>query len=220
MRSLSVLFFTITLLSGCAVSTIKVLEKKDTPKPFANILAIYVDGDIDFSVFDSTTYNICIRPSFMDTAGFETRSNTEDLLINGLSAPRSVFSKSTDLFGLNFSSYSYFVAEMDTLHIDAILLLHLHRYTYTPRGSVSSTYPLGPTGSFYIRPEISYNTPNAAFACYLIRPHEFLPVWRAEIDVKGKGMVNGKHVLKTDMITRIEKNLVTEGYIAPHIKGE
>jgi hypothetical protein len=29
-------------------------RKKDTPKPFSNVLAIDVDGDFDFSVFDST----------------------------------------------------------------------------------------------------------------------------------------------------------------------
>jgi len=39
-------------------------RKKGYPKPFTNILAVYVDGDMDFSVFDSTTYNISIRPRY------------------------------------------------------------------------------------------------------------------------------------------------------------
>jgi hypothetical protein len=221
MRSLFALFISITLLSGCAVSTINVLEKKDTPKPFANILAIYVDGDIDFSVFDSTTYNICIRPGFVDTAGLAARITTEGLLSDGLSAPRSVFYKSSDIFGPTLNSYGDFRAQMDSLRIDAILLIHLHRYTYTKHPLPDANYPLGPSGgNFYVYSKASgtYRTPNAAFACYLIRPNEYLPLWKAEVDVKGKGFINGKHILRADMVTKLEKTLVTEGYITPHKK--
>jgi hypothetical protein len=64
MKMLPAPLFAVLLLTGRAVRTINVLEKKDTPKPFTNILAVYVDGDMDFSVFDSTTYNISIRPRY------------------------------------------------------------------------------------------------------------------------------------------------------------
>ncbi len=213
----------ITLLTGCAVSSINVLEKKDTPKPFSNILAIYVDGDIDFSVFDSTTYNICIRPSFIDTTDMTARVTTEGLISDGLSAPRSVFYRSSVIFGPTLNSYDDFRAQMDSLRIDAILLIHLHRYTYTGHPLPDAIYPLRPTtGNFHVRGELhgTYLTPNAAFGCYLIRPHEYLPLWKAEVDVKGKGYANGKHVLRTDMIDKLEKTLVVEGYIAPKLKKE
>src|SRR5450432_1708046 len=110
MRPLFALVFALILLSGCAVSSINVLEKKDTPKPFSKIMVVYVDGDIDFAVFDSLTYNICIRPSFMDTAG---RGNTESIICNGLSSPRSAFMRSSDYFDSGFNSYGIFSADLD-----------------------------------------------------------------------------------------------------------
>lgn len=218
MRPLFALFFAISLITGCAVSSITVLEKKDTPKPFSKIMAIYVDGDIDFSVFDSLTYDICIRPGFMDTTSLTIRGNTESILCNGLSAPRSAFMRSSDWFDTTFNSYKDFSTTLDSLGVDAILLVHVHHYTYTKHKIPSVVYPLTPTGTWSAGISGSYWTPNAAFGCYLIRPHEFLPVWRAEVDVKGKGYVNGKHVLRTDMVENLEKTLVTEGYITPHRK--
>jgi hypothetical protein len=221
MRPLFALVFALALLSGCAVSSINVLEKKDTPKPFSKILTVYVDADIDFAVFDSLTYDICIRPVFVDTANQQTRVNTEGIISDGLSAPRSVFFKSSDLFGPSYNSYADFNAEMDSLGIDAILLIHLHRYTYTPHQLPDANYPLGPSGGnihAYGKVSGTYLTPNAAFACYLIRPREYLPLWKAEVDVKGKGFVNGKHILRADMVSNLEKTLVLEGYIAPHLK--
>jgi hypothetical protein len=218
MRSFFALFFVITLTTGCAVSSITVLEKKDTPKPFSKILAIYVDGDIDFAVFDSLTYDICIRPSYMDTSSLTIRSNTENIIYSGLSAPRSAFLRSSDLFGPDLSSYKDFNAQIDSLGIDAILLIHVHHYTYTKHKIPSVVVPLTPTGTWTAGISGHFLTPNAAFGCYLIRPHEYLPVWRAEIDVKGKSYINGKHVLRTDMVDKLEKTLVVEGYITPHQK--
>lgn len=204
------------LFTGCAVSSINVLEKKETPKPFSSILVVYVDGDIDFSVFDSLTYDICLRPSFIDTSSLEIRSNTEVLLSDGLSAPRSVFFHASDFFGPDLNSYADFTTQLDSLHIDAILLIHVHHYTYT-RHDLSATVPVAAAGRVALSTTAtgSFGTPNAAFACYLIRPHEYLPVWRAEVDVKGKSY-NGKRVLKSSMVSKLENSLVTGGYLAPH----
>ncbi len=194
------------LLEGCASSSINVLEKKETPKPFSSILVVYVDGDIDFSVFDSLTYDICLRPSFIDTASLAVRSNTEVLLSDGLSAPRSVFFHASDFFGPDLNSYAEFTTQMDSLHIDAILLIHIHHYTYT-RHDISVATPDGSAGQLALSTTTtaSFGTPNAAFACYLIRPHEYLPVWRAEVDVKGKSY-NGKRVLRSSMVSKLENS--------------
>jgi hypothetical protein len=207
------------LFTGCAVSSINVLEKKETPKPFSSILVVYVDGDIDFSVFDSLTYDICLRPSFIDTSSLEIRSNTEVLLSDALSAPRSVFFRASDFFGPDLNSFADFNTQMDSLHTDAILLIHTHHYTYT-RHDISVTTPNGSAGQLALSTTttVSFGTPNAAFACYLIRPHEYLPVWRAEVAVKGKSY-NGKRVLRSGMISKLENSLVTGGYLAPHRKG-
>ncbi len=218
MRSLCILFFAITLIAGCAVSSITVLEKKDTPKPFSNIMVVYVDGDIDFAVFDSLTYDICLRPGFTDSTSLAVRGNTESIICDGLAAPRTAFRRSTDYFDTAFNSYKDFSATMDSLGIDAILLVHVHHYTYTKHKIPSVVFPLTPTGTWTAGIGGHFLTPNAAFGCYLIRPHEFLPVWRGEVDVKGKGYINGKHVLRTDMVENLEKTLVVEGYITPHKK--
>jgi hypothetical protein len=202
------------LLTGCATTTLMVVEKKETAKPFSKILAIYVDGDIDFSVFDSTTYNICIKSAFTDSAGYGVRSGTEELIANYLSTPRSLVLKSSDLFDLYTNSYGDFIRQVDSAGIDALLIVHVRRYSYTRHilpgveKNISSSGSVGAGGS--------YRTPNAAFECYLIEPHAYFPVWKAALDVKGKGYYNGKGILKTSMLEQLQKGLVSGGYIVPH----
>jgi hypothetical protein len=216
MKKLLVPLVLLFLTSGCAVSSLSVIEKKETLKPFSNILVVYVDNDIDFSVFDSLTYNICLKPSFSDTASLNTRGNTEKLLSDGLSAPRSNIIRSSDVFGPDFDSYYEFMAQMDSLGVDAILLVHLHGYTYSNHELPVYERPVGSNPRTYVRVGGSFNTPNGAFACYLIKTHDYLPLWKAEVDVKGKGYYNGKRALKSDMVGKIENSLVTCGYISPH----
>ncbi len=190
------------------------LEKKRNRPAFSQILAIYVDNDIDFSVFDSTTYNICIKSIFTDSAGFDARNNTEGLIGNYLSTPRSSIVKSSDLFDMYTNSYGDFTRQVDSLGIEAILIVHVRRYSYTNhvlpyvQKNISSSASVGAGGS--------YRTPNAAFECYLIEPHAYFPVWKAALDVKGKGYYNGKRVLKTSMLEQLQKGLVNGGYIVPH----
>jgi hypothetical protein len=202
------------LLTGCAATTLIVVEKKETAKPFSKILAIYVDGDIDFSVFDSTTYNICIKSVFTDSAGYDTRSSTEDLIVNYLSTARSLIVKSSDFFDLYTNSYDDFTRQVDSAGIEALLIVHVRRYSYTKhilptvQKNISSSSSVGVGGS--------YRTPNAAFECYLIEPHAYFPIWKAALDVKGKGYYNGKGALKTSMLEQLQKGLVSGGYIVPH----
>jgi hypothetical protein len=152
MRPLFALLSSVFLLSGCAVSTITVLEKKETPKPFSKIMTVYIDNDIDFAVFDSLTYDICVRPAFMDTASLQTRGDMEGLLCENLSSPRSSVFRSSDLFGLDFNSYKDFISEMDSMGADAFLLVHIHNYTYS-KHEISAPIdprtglPTGPSGS-------------------------------------------------------------------------
>jgi hypothetical protein len=206
--------FLFILLTGCAGTTLNVVEKKETARPFSKILVIFVDSDIDFSVFDSTTYNICIKSVFTDSAGYDTRNNTEGLIFNYLSTPRSLIVKSSDLFDRYTNSYDDFTRQVDSLGIDAILIVHVRRYSYTNhilptvQKNISSSASVGAGGS--------YRTPNAAFECYLIEPHAYFPVWKAALDVKGKGYYNGKGVLKTSMLEQLQKGLVSGGYIVPH----
>lgn len=201
-------------LTGCAASSIHVIEKKETPRPFSKILAIYIDGDVEFPVFDSTSYNICIKSCFSDSAHFDVRSSAEDLLYDALSAPRSQILESSNLFDIYINSYTDFTNRLDSLGVDALLIVHLRHYTYTEhalpgvRDRISHSTTLEGGGS--------YRTPNAVFECYLIKPHTYFPVWKASLDVKGKGYYNGKGALKTGMVRQLEKSLVSGGYIVPH----
>ena len=213
MRSPFLLYSGLFLLTACSVSSVNVLERKETPKPFAKIMTVYIDGDIDFAVFDSLTYNICIRPAFQDTGSLFVRSNTETLLSDGLASPRSAIVRSTDFFGLDMNSFAGFNAEMDSLGVDAVLLIHRHRYTHKLH-ELSPAFSEGSPVQTYM-PTRSHSTPNGAFACYLFKPHEYLPVWKGEIEVKGKGY-NGDKMMNPAMVVNLEKSLVAGGYLTPH----
>src|SRR5258708_31860451 len=78
MKLLSILIGSILLCAGCATSSIHILEKKEPTRPYTKILAIYLEEGCEFSMLDSTTYNICIRSCFMKTDTEALKKTTPD----------------------------------------------------------------------------------------------------------------------------------------------
>jgi hypothetical protein len=133
------------------------------------------------------------------------------LLFDRLSAPRSIIIKSSDIFGINFNSYNDFLSQIDSLAIDAILLVNRRNYSHTDHPGFDA-YDVFSHTYMHTR---SFQTVNAAFECYLIQAHDYLPLWKAQIDVKGKRYA-GKAILKANMVRKLEKSLVGNGYMVPH----
>lgn len=217
MKQLFVLFSSAIILTGCAASSINVVEHKDPSKPFSKVLAIYVDGDFEFRFLDSTTYNICIKSCFTDSADFEIRSKAENVLHDKFSSSQTTIVKSSDIFNSDVNSYDDFMKQIDSLGIDGILLINRRHYThtshalpgagYSPNGHVSYTVndPMSGGGS--------YQTPNAVFECYLLKSKSYFPLWQAQLDVKGNGYYNGKGALRSSMAATLAKNLTDGHYI-------
>jgi hypothetical protein len=224
MKLLSILIAGILLCSGCATSSIHILEKKEPTRPYTKILAIYLEEGCEFSMLDSMTYNICIRSCFMktDTEALALRSRVEDHIARDLSTSGTVVLKSADLFDTLTNSYADFEKIIGNLAIDALLIVdsrgylhdeHSYPGNYAPNYSYSHVGGYHPT-SYSSTPGGTYTTVNGSFESLLINTKSIaFPVWRAILETKGK-RYNGKKGLNRSMASRISQSLKSSGYIA------
>jgi hypothetical protein len=65
---ITIIAFAAGLLTGCVTTTVNVIDHKPVNQPFSRVLCFYLDEGCDFSLFDSTLYNIC-EPTPFGTAG-------------------------------------------------------------------------------------------------------------------------------------------------------
>ncbi|MDR3715274.1 MAG: hypothetical protein P4L51_20910 [Puia sp.] len=208
----------ILFLSGCAAPLVRVIDEKEVPRPFKNVMVVYVDGNIDFHFLDSTTYNICVRPAFSDTGKFVARNDAENLLSEYLSSSHTKIIKSGDLFTYDYNSYADFTNQIDSLRIEAVLLVDFTRYSHTAynTGTRLSTSP------YYFNHRDKFKAPTTAksmFQCYLVDPKTRFSVWTAQLDARGKGKDltegsgNTRLTLRSSTVKDISKGLVDGGYI-------
>lgn len=199
--------------TGCVSSSITVLEKKYEPtRPFGKVLLVYIDEGCDFSVFDSTTYNICMRSNFMNPDNMELRKSVEDKIVHDMSSAGTTILKSSASLNVRTNSYNDFVHLIDQQAIEAILLVDFHRYSRTENES----QPMGSyqKGEYIPNRPMHYKTLNAAYECYLINPKNVaVPYWRAEIGLRGK-IGAGKSGLNSGMAHQLAQTLQSNGYIA------
>lgn len=224
MKILSILFGTILLCTGCATSSIQVLEKKEPTRPYTKILAIYLEEGCEFSLLDSMTYNICIRSCFLktDTESIALRSRVEDHIARDLTTTGTVVVKSADLFDSTTNSYTDFLSTIERMSIDALLIVDSRGYLHIEHSSPGMTtpnYAYSPTGGYHPvsythTPADNYSTVNGSFESLLINTKSIaFPVWRALLETKGK-RYNGKKGLSRSMAGKLAQSLKGSGYIA------
>jgi len=204
---------------GCAPSYIKVLDRKGPTTPFTNIFAFYVDEACNFSLADSTGYNICLKASFNDLNSVAGRSRVERLIASSLATKGTAILSSANLLGVNGAgtntddSYSYFRKLMDSLHIDGILVVQQRfmekEYYRTP---VAGGAPAGRSAApFSIQSTVDGELDHVTFDCYLLQPKDLNnPVWKAELETKGAATT---HELNHSMTRALAKSLIDDGYI-------
>ena len=195
---------------GCASSSINVIDKKPPTLPYSKVLVVYVEEACDFTLFDSLTYNICLRSCFLNGDNFEMRAQVEDLLSQQLTTA-TVIVRSTDILDMYNNSYDYFRKMIDSLHIDALLMVDFHRYTKTKHeGPSVMNYPAN--SHFSYGAGVNYTTLNAGYVCYLIKASSInFPIWTAELGTKGH-IGAGKLVLNEKMAKTLAKSLKSAGY--------
>ena len=84
---IAIIAFGILVLSGCVPTTVTVLDHKPVSRPFSRVLCFYLDEGCDFTLFDSTLYNICLRNHAVHDNGFDERANKESIVVEKLSNP-------------------------------------------------------------------------------------------------------------------------------------
>ncbi len=213
MKRFFVLTCGVLLFSACTETQFTVKSKKEPTRPYTKVLAVYLEQACDFSLFDSTIYNICIRSSFLNADGMELRRLMEGRVKRHLATRGTVVLQSSDIFGIDNNDYSCFRRTIDSLGIDAVLMIGLRSYSHdehmtTGVGPVPS-HPMDP----YMLPQ-PYKTLNAFFICDLFNTKSiYIPIWTAEIEEKGKRFT-GSNGLNQKMTKKVAESLKKGHYIA------
>ena len=180
--------------------------------PYTKVLAIYLEQACDFSLFDSTAYNICVRSSFLNADGIELRKLVEGRIKKQVATTGTIVLQSSDLFDTDNNNYSYFRRSIDSLGIDAILMIGLRSYSHDER-MTAAVIPAPSNNYTYIPPK-PYKTLNAFFICDLFNTKSiYIPVWTAEVEEKGE-RYTGANGLNKKMTRKIAESLKLSHYIA------
>jgi hypothetical protein len=197
--------------AGCSSSSITIVDKKPPTLPYSKVLVVYVEEGCDFALFDSLTYNICLRSCFLNADNFNMRTQVEDMLSKELTTATAII-RSTDILDAYNNSYDYFRRTIDSLHIDALLLVDFRHNTKTKHQTPSVAHSVGSTGTTYAGGGLSYNTLNAEYACYLIKTSNInFPIWTAALGTKGH-IGAAQQQLNMNMARTLAKELKKEGY--------
>ena len=210
---LSLAALLITSNSACVSSSVTVLEKKYEPtRPFTKVLVVYIDEGCEFSIFDSTTYNICLRSNFINPENFELRKKVEDRIKEDFKSNGTTLVRSSEILNARINSYTDFARLIDQQGIESILLVDFHRYSH----SENESQPMGTyqNGRYISNAPMRYKTLNAAYECFLINPkNAAVPFWKAIIGLKGK-IGTSKNGLNSGMAHELSNTLISNGYIA------
>ncbi len=212
MKQLFILANAVFLFSACTSPSVIVRNKKEPTRPYTRILAVYLEEGCDFSLFDSTAYNICLRSCFLKTESFGLRSLVETRIQKHLRTSGTRVLQSSDLFDAYNCDYAYFRRCIDSLGIDAILMVGLRSYSHDEH-ETPATLP-DRSNNYTYTPGQKFKTLNAFFVCDLINTKSlYIPVWRAEIEEKGKRYV-GENGLNRSMTKKLAESLKGSHYIA------
>jgi hypothetical protein len=193
-----------------------VIQRKGPVSPFTNIFTVYVNEPCDFSLADSTGYNICLRSSFEDTTSVLARSRVESMVAGNLATRGTAVYGSCDLLGTKSAdmivdnSYALFRRLVDSLHVDGILVIKLHHLQKEYYRAPAASAPIGSSG-LALSIETTSELDNISFDCYLFEPGDLNnPVWTATLETKGASRL---HELNRRMTHVLVKSLTDDGYI-------
>jgi hypothetical protein len=205
MKQFFILSVYLLLLPGCKVYKLTVTDKKTPTRPYTNILAIYLDEACDFTLFDSTTYNICLKSCFAKTDNGKLRAAVETMLSEKIGTDGTSVKQSADILTSTTNSYQDFTRAIEEHGFDAILLVSF-------RKTNQNIYFNG-EASHQGRGEV-YQKLVPGFQCYLINPRNTnFPVWTGRLEV-GDNAYSAQNGLTGSMAKAIAKSLKTIGYIA------
>jgi hypothetical protein len=213
MKNLFFLIGCIALLSGCDVS-LKVIDKREPTLPYKKVLVMYLNEGCDFTVFDSLSYDICVKSCFAKAGNNLIRKNAESLVTEELTTAGTTVLNSSDLPDDTFGSYAAFQQLLDSNSIDAVLLIDFRDYKHVAHPILSPTTPRSMNTPAFNTPSKTYSKLKAGFDCYLLPSKSlYFPVWYAEQEVEGRRSAEEKG-LKKDMAAKIANGLKKGGYIA------
>ena len=217
MKKFFVLACGVLLFSACTTTRFTVKTKKEPTLPYTKVLAVYLEQACDFSLFDSIAYNICIRSSFVNEDGvqLELRKLMEDRIKKHMATRGTIVLRSSDILGTDNNDYSYFRKAIDSLGIDAVLIIGLRSYSHDVHMTIASASLPGPSHlNAPFEPSTPYKTLNAFFICDLFNTRSiYIPVWTAEIEEKGE-RYTGANGLNQKMTKKVAESLKTSHYIA------
>jgi hypothetical protein len=214
MNKLFILSCCAVLLLSCATSvSLKVIDKREPTLPYKKVLVMYLHDGCDFTVFDSLSYDICIKSSLYKEDSRLLRRNVEFLVAEDLTSEQTAILKSSDLQDASFSSYAAFHQLLDSTHIDAVLLINFRDYKHVAHPILSPAGPRAMNTPASNSPSKVYVKLKAGFDCYLLPSKSlYFPVWYAQQEVEGRRLAEEKGLQK-DMAGKIAQNLKKSGYV-------
>ena len=204
---ITIISFVSLVLSGCVSTKVNVIDHKPVARPFSRVLCFYLDEGCDFSLFDSTLYNICLRTHALRDGGYDARSNQEAAISEKLSTPGTAVWVSSYLLDSAHTSYAGFVRYVDSMKVDGLLIVGRRSYEHEEHTELVSVAP------HMVMPH-TYTTLNGAFMCDLFSTQSLIrPVWRAEIGEKGN-RYSTKKGLTRKTLQQVVASLKNSQYIA------
>ncbi len=209
------LIFCMVFMAACSAPLMKVTDKKGVARPFTNVLVVYVSGNFDFNFLDSVTYNIAIKGYLGDTAAYAVRNEVETILSGELNSYHTHILKSSDLFSAGNNGYDDFISETIRQSVEAVLIVDLGKYIH--KAYISNTI-YGYNRSLTTPPSVfrKESVLDAGFQCYLVDLKSKLPVWIAQVEVKGQKITPDRNYLKISVAKSLADSLVRGGYTAAH----
>lgn len=196
MKQSPLLLLALFLLAGCSTASISTVPKTVPDRPYARILTVFVDSDMDFYRLDAETYETYLKKRFNDLDHLEYRQQLERTFGRNLTATGTGIVRSSEVFEVNTEvSYDAFMNKVKETGAEAILLVNLRNYWY----------------SYDNDNDLDDSEPNASFNCYLVDLKTLEPVWLARSVVNG--IIAGYDTLNNNLARRVAAKLRKERYI-------
>jgi hypothetical protein len=206
--------FVAGFLTGCVTTTVNVIDHKPVNQPFSRVLCFYLDEGCDFSLFDSTLYNICLRTHTLRDSGYDARSNQEAAIAGQLSTAGTSVWVSSYLLDSAHTSYAGFMQYVDSMKVDGLLIVGVSGYWHDEHQQVLPIVPSTAHNPVTASVNVPYKTLNGNFLCDLFSTKSLLrPVWRAEIGEKGNRN-STKTGLSRKLLQQVVASLKNSQYIA------
>lgn len=200
--------------SGCVTTTVNVTDRKPVARPFSRILIFYLDEGCDFSLFDSTLYNICLRTHAFADSGYAGRSDRESVIADKLSTPGTEILVASWYIDSAHSSYLSFRHYLDSMRVDGLLIVGARNYSHEEHTEQLPIAPSTTRNPVEVSVTHRYTSLNGTFMCDLFDTRSLVrPVWRAEIGEKGNRN-STKGGLTDKLMRQVAESLKNTQYIA------